>query len=60
MTEAKGQRFIGQNWQVEMWNYAQNLSPVKDGSQVQWYIWSEIFQSSSLDKISKNSKKQFG
>ena len=52
MTEAKGQCFIGQNWQVEMWNYAQNLSPVKDGSQVQWYIWSEIFQSSS--------KKQFG
>ena len=52
MTEAKGQRFIGQNWQVEMWNYVQNLSPVKDGSQVQWYIWSEIFQSSS--------KKQFG
>ena len=26
------QRFIGQNWQVEMWNYAQNLSRFKDGS----------------------------
>ena len=51
-TETNRQRFIGQNWQVEMWNYAQNSSSFKDGSQVQGHIWSEIFQSSS--------KRQFG
>ena len=50
--ETNWQRFIGQNWQVEMWNYAQNSSSFKDGSQVQGHIWSEIFQSSS--------KRQFG
>ena len=42
-TTETNRRFIGQNWQVEMWNYAQNSSSFKDGSQVQGHIWSEIF-----------------
>ena len=31
-TETNRQRFIGQNWRVEMWNYAQNSPRFKDGS----------------------------
>ena len=51
MTEAKGQRFIGQNWQVEMWNYAQNSSRFKDGTESNDIIWSEIFQSSRKEQF---------
>ena len=51
-TETNQQRFIGQNWQVEMWNYAQNLSRFKNGSNPMISFDPKIFQSSS--------KKQFG
>ena len=53
-TETNQQRFIGPNWQVEMWNYAQNLSRFKDGSNPMMSFDPKIFKAavrSSLDKI---------
>ena len=48
------QRFIGQNWQVEMWNYAQNSSRFKDGSNPMISFDPKFFKAavrSTLDKI---------
>ena len=46
--------FIGQNWQVEMWNYAQNSSRFKDGSNPMISLDPKFFKAalrSTLDKI---------
>ena len=53
-TETNQQRFIGQNWQAELWNYAQNLSHFKDSSNPMISFDPKFFKAavrSSLDKI---------
>ena len=55
-TETNRQRFIGQNWQVEMWNYAQNSSRFKDGSNPMILFDPKFFKAAgrSSDGVSRN------
>ena len=54
--ETNWQRFIGQNWQVEMWNYAQNSSRFKDGSNPMILFDPKFFKAAgrSSDGVSRN------
>ena len=52
--ETNRQRFIGQNWQIEMWNYGQNSSRFKDGSNPMISFDPKFFKAavrSCMDKI---------